>query len=210
MAENRQRIFGFSASGILGTKNYSLSLEHPASIIVGPNGTGKSTFLSLFYLFISRQWLRLGDYDFKSLTVTHSIGETTLTRDDLIAFDADQNKRRMGDRYLLRARELGAVDLLYKGSLSREEREKLSRTIGIPTSELTNFRRYVQTEFGFSRRGYEIDEEISSLNLGEILFLPTYRRIEKDIKSIFPDIESRIRSRFEEGYVAPRAGAGFK
>lgn len=208
--QDRSVVTAFAATGILGSRSYLINLTPPAAIIVGPNGTGKSTFLSLFYLFVSRQWQRLNEYEFETLTLHHSDGKIELKKADLVTFDVTPTKRSSTERIISRLQDQGAMDLIYKASMTREERERLASITGFPAAQLNSLRRYVQAEFGFTRRGYEIDAEVASLNLGEILFLPTYRRIEKDIKSIFPDIENRIRSRIEDSYMNPRAGAGFK
>lgn len=209
MTGSESTISGFSASGILGSRHYHLRLDGPASIIVGPNGTGKSTFLSLFYLMLSRQWARLNEYEFSELVLHHSGGSITLNKADLLEFDIT-GKHGGAERYIARLRAENALDLLYKPSLSKEDRERMAHAAAIPVERVTTFRRYVQTEFGFTKRGYEIDQEIAALKVGPILYLPTYRRIEKDIKSIFPDIESRLRARIEESQVGPRSGSGFR
>lgn len=208
-SEHQPVITGFSASGIMGSRHYRLNLDGPASIIVGPNGTGKSTFLSLFYLMISRQWSRLNDYEFEELRIYHSAGEVILNKADLLELDTSV-KHGSADRYITRLRERNALDLLYKTTLTKDDRERMAQAASIPVERVNSFRRYVQTEFGFTKRGFEIDQEIEALNVGQILYLPTYRRIEKDIKSIFPDIESRLRARIEESQVGPRSGAGFR
>ncbi len=85
-------LLNFRAEGILGGQTYSLDLRERARIIVGPNGTGKSTFLSLFYLFLSRQWARLGEYDFSELFLSISLGgkiqKISIKRQDLMSSDA--------------------------------------------------------------------------------------------------------------------------
>lgn len=43
----------FRAYGVMGFRDYEINFNKDATIIVGPNGTGKSTFLSLFYLFVT-------------------------------------------------------------------------------------------------------------------------------------------------------------
>ncbi len=47
------------------------------------------------------------------------------------------------------------------------------------------------------------------MRLEKVLFLPTYRRIEKDLKSIFPDIEERFRTRLSENQIPTRQGQTF-
>jgi predicted ATP-dependent endonuclease of OLD family len=212
MAEPNEpaRLTAFSAVGILGFRNYRLVFDSGVSIIVGPNGTGKSTFLNLFYLFISRQWQRLSEYDFDRVILEHSKGTIELTKTELLTFESTTPKRSNTDRIVYAFQQHNSIDLLFKQTLTKDERATISSIAGVSGDQINNFRKYIQTEFSFAKKGLEIDRDIQRLNLGQILFLPTYRRIEKDIKSIFPDIESRLRARIEDGSVSPRTGATFR
>ncbi|MBS1063655.1 hypothetical protein JK185_11470 [Gluconobacter wancherniae] len=207
---NKPVLLAFKATGILESRSYRLEIRPPASIIVGPNGTGKSTFLSLFYLFVSRQWQRLNEFDFDTLTLIHSRGSVSLNKTDLLSFEVTPTQPGGLGHAIARFQERGAMDLLYKSSLTKEEREQFSAISRFPVDQITSFRRYLQKELGFTKRAYEVDAEVAALGFGEILYLPTYRRIEKDIRSIFPDIENRIRNKIADGYMTPRTGAGFK
>ena len=204
------KITRFSASGILSRTNYTLNIDGHAAIIVGPNGTGKSTFLSLFYLFLSRQWVRLSEYDFSVLTLEHSNGYISLSKADILGSDLRSSHPPSIVRIVDKLNNADLLGMLYKTSLSKEDREKIAQAVGISTIQVASVRRLVLAEFGTSRQVYEADRGIQSLDLGPIIYLPTYRRIEKDIKSIFPDIESRIRSKMEESGMSARSGAGFK
>ena len=54
----------FNIIGLYGTKDIRLQFENNRLIIVGENGSGKTTVLRLFYYFISCQWNQLLNYNF--------------------------------------------------------------------------------------------------------------------------------------------------
>lgn len=201
---------GFSASGILGKTSYRLILDGKVAIIVGPNGTGKSTFLSLFYLFLSRQWQRLNEYDFTELKLLHNKGEISISKADILSVELRANYPPSIRRMIDKLSSADLMGLIYKVSVTREEREQIAELLAVPPAQIASLRRYLSTEIGMSRQVFEADKAISTLDVGPIIYLPTYRRIEKDIKSIFPDIEARLRAKMEESGVTARSGTTFK
>lgn len=198
------RLIAFTALGLPGHRDYRLRLDRPTSIIVGPNGTGKSTFLILLYLFLSKQWDRLSEYDFDTLILEHSTGRVTLEKSALLTSDTLTAPNNASERLITRLREQKALNLIYKPTLTKTEKAVFSNVTGLPSNQIDSFRNYMQRQFGFMGALQDIEGQIIDLNLGPILYLPTYRRIEKDIKSIFPDIETRLRAKFDEGMTSPR------
>lgn len=209
MAE-RANIRGFRAEGILGGVSYDLSINRAASIIVGPNGTGKSTFLSLFYLFLSRQWTRLLDFEFERLTLFHDQGEITISKSDMLSLDVLPHQPPRIRNYLSRLSDAGLVDTVLKSAVTRPERETIANVLGVPPEEVSMLRRYLTRDVAINKKAIAVDRALQQLGLGKILYMPTYRRIEKDIKSIFPDIEERFRVRLTENQITARAGANFQ
>lgn len=209
LATTKPQITGFSASGILGSFRYHLTTDGGPSIIVGPNGTGKSTFLSLFYLFITQQWARLSEFEFTELTLFHTHGEISVGRIDVLSYEPPSTKFGSFSKVANRLFESGAFDLVYKSSLTKEEKQRFANAVSIPSDQVNSLRKYFQAELSFNRAIYQAERELQKVDVGHILYLPTYRRIEKDIKSIFPDIENRIRSRMDESALGTRTGAGF-
>lgn len=205
-----EKIVSFKATGILGAASYLINFKSQVSVIVGPNGTGKSTFISLFYLFLSRQWARLAEYDFESLTLTHGGGEITVSKLNVLRMESTPSRAGQSSKYLSKIIEHNLLDVIYKTNLTRSDRVAISSALSVPESQVRPFIKYISDQIGLNSILLSAEREISALQLGPILYLPTYRRIEKDIKSIFPDIESSIRARISDSSAAGRSGAGFK
>ena len=202
-------LISFRAYGVLGEKIYEIDFTRDATIIVGPNGTGKSTFLSLFYLFVTQQWSRLQDYSFERLELTHELGEVGIDFATLQTYQEASSDSTPVRRFAQRLRSEGLGDLLKKGSLNKEDRNRFSNAIGIPIDQVVPMFRYMQSEFSFSVGIQQVEETLSNFDLGTVVYLPTYRRIEKDIQTIFPDIEDRFKKSIERSGAAQREGRNF-
>lgn len=82
----------------------------------------------------------------------------------------------------------------------RSDIEYIREELGVPmvvAEELAReVRHLTQQEFEFDTEAQErianVDEFLSENLEGRILYLPTYRRIEKDIKTVFPEIEDEL------------------
>ena len=202
-------LISFRAYGIMGKKTYEVDFTRSATIIVGPNGTGKSTFLSILYLFVTQQWNRLQEYTFDRLELTHKMGEVAIDFSTLQTYQEASNDTLSVRRLAQRLRAEGLGDLLKKDSLNKEERARFAHAIGVPIKQVSPMFRYLQSEFSFSVGIQQVEEALDSFELGTVLFLPTYRRIEKDIQTIFPDIEDRFKRSIERSGVAQREGRNF-
>jgi ATPase subunit of ABC transporter with duplicated ATPase domains len=82
MAMNNQ-LTRFQVVGLHGTRTMDVHLEDNKLVLVGENGTGKSTFVNLIYYFLTKQWTRLHEYRFARLIAHIGGAELVLTLDDL-------------------------------------------------------------------------------------------------------------------------------
>lgn len=206
-------IRSFRANNILGNVNYKLDVKGSVSIIVGPNGTGKSTFINIFYLFITKQWSQLIEYNFSDVELLAGDIKIGLSRLDLVDFENSDNISPRLNRYISTLRNSNKfTDFVSSSKISKSDADYYSTLLGVPTSEVIRLRRMIQSETSDLFRSKVIDAErqLESLNLGRVLYLPTYRRIEKDLRSIFPDIEERMRTRLSPNQSLARRGATFQ
>lgn len=183
--------------------NYDVEFKDNALILIGENGTGKSTILTILNYVISRQWEKLTDYSFESISLTLNNDELIFHKSDLRYFGQQQNSSALRHRVSSRV-----INIIKRNNFSLDE---------IYNNEEVKFR--IKTELA-ERYGMEItytglDRIVSELLFNDdvnssimldidkkikvgirhpIIFLPTYRRIEHELSSIFPELE-RLQNR---------------
>ncbi len=202
-----QRITSFEIRGLFGTKDISLPVQDNTLIIVGPNGIGKSSVANLFYFLMSRQWSRMLDYNFLSISV--SFGETVIsaTREDIGGLSAlkqladDPNFSPRARHRINRLIEENVLErYISTERFTPADRRFYSEIMEIPTVEVPMFHRMLTRRASLSEDmaivpRAQLDKQISAQLHSRVLYMPTYRRIEKDLRDIFPDFEERYRAR---------------
>lgn len=187
----------FRIEALHGRRTIDVSIAGNRLVLVGENGTGKSTVANFIYFFLTCQWNRLLDYKFKSITAVIDSIEIKVTRDELTMAlqDPSGRSRRVPASIvrrietLLRSRSLDEL-LNDHAELSRQ-----SRILGIPRSIMEDYLLQLGNEdlslFSYQLR--ETTQKVKGLMTAQVLFLPTYRRIEQDLASIFPGVDSEVR-----------------
>jgi hypothetical protein len=203
---------GFRAEKIIGEETYQLVIDSDATIIVGPNGTGKSTFLNVFYLFLTRQWTRLMEYNFLKLTLDLDSESISISKTDLLGADSLTKFSPRIRKYITQLSETKLLSrFLSTRSMAPKDTREFATLFEMPSDEVRSFRSYLihQTKDIFEVSFLDTERKLAELSLDKVLYLPTYRRIEKDLKSIFPDIEDRLRTRISENPSFTRQGQNF-
>lgn len=207
--------------GLFGETDIKIPILDNRLIIVGYNGIGKSTILNIFYYFISQQWHKLQDQDFVSVSIKlkNKNRKLIITRHELVEYLEVHRRVRRGSRYGSRTtpsmlRE--AYQILNRGdrnsskqmvhgasSRLRNDIERVRDTLGLPMRQaeelVREVRYFIHREMEFDTTGQtnvvSVDKFLIENLQGRILYLPTYRRIEKDIKTVFPEIEDELQSK---------------
>ncbi|MBH9537572.1 ATP-binding protein [Novosphingopyxis sp. YJ-S2-01] len=198
----------FEIKGLFGNRDITLPIDRNALILVGPNGIGKSSVTNIFYFFVSRQWSRLAEYDFSEVALWFGDTEIRAARADITGLSQlDRVLREFppSSRMSVYVDKLRAEGLLEEFVSSRKMgpriREKFAESLAISREEVRHlqmsiFRRFTSYEDDdlFSAPRVNLERELTAKLPGRTLYLPTYRRIEKDLKEIMPDLEDRLRS----------------
>ena len=189
---NKPLITKFSVEGLFGYKTVTLDFRSPVRIVSAENGTGKTTLLNALYWTLTGQFFRLQAINFHKLSITFGDGKSVSILKSEVALvnlrDVDSsplmNMRRWGlsrseitqlmESYLA----YGNSDVFKESSVY----EKLYHESPWDDDEIVErihslVERYVDTE-QFSEKKHQITE---SLGGTEILYLPTYRRIEANL-----------------------------
>ncbi|WP_311272402.1 MULTISPECIES: AAA family ATPase [unclassified Rhizobium] len=212
------KISEFSVFGLLGDKNYTLEIGAEASIIVGPNGAGKSNFLSIFYLVISRQWAKLTDYSFAKIIIKSKNLEIHFDKDDLLemtSYIGENPRYKQLYTYLVENNIFG--NFVSSESIPLQDRRVYSEMFKIPTMGISTFHSRLRDEVDHAKNFIAVESLIEKMDLGLIIFMPTYRRIEKDLRNFLPEAAQAPRDSGEPNspQVKPRAyieviGAGMR
>lgn len=187
-------------------------------VLVGENGTGKSTFANFVYFFLTRQWHRMLEHQFRSISAVIDSTEISLARNQFVSSEGlTKFLRRRFPSSIVRRIEGAIIGLRPEVLLSNPDEfiRSLASEIGIPYRLLADIPEYMLSHFDelgtLPEEIAEVSQTLTATDIGQVLYLPTYRRIEQDLRSIFPGVDEEIRSirkrllprrrRGESGYV---------
>jgi ABC-type Mn2+/Zn2+ transport system ATPase subunit len=209
----------FCVTGLHGARTIDVRLTESRLIIIGENGTCKSTFANLIYYFLTKQWTRFREYTFTRLQAEFTTKQLVLTPEDLTQyFDARQHIRTFArfTRHLSPRHSMYAIDQLmelasYESAANRPiVIARLAEELHIPQQVAHE----LLTEFEKETKGkpthvQELERRITELAHGQFLYLPTYRRIEQDLRAIFKGVEIESEIKKFRQRLSQRAGAPY-
>jgi len=184
MTFNLQR---FRIEGLHGTRTIDIPITDNKLILVGENGAGKSTVANFIYFFLTRQWWRMWQYQFDSLSVVMNNREFNITKTEITipseeflhltrrAPSASSRALRDLRNYMVHRTGEDSVSLEILLSFIQESeiplsvlRQIIERENDMFSLKIKEYSTYLQSEF--------LDQQV--------LYLPTYRRIEKELEAI--------------------------
>jgi predicted ATPase len=214
-------ISSFGVHGLYGQINIDVPIRDNRVVIVGANGLGKSTFLSFFYHFISCQWSKLLEYDFRDVSAVVNGRDISVTRDEmegrtleLFQMEASRSGGSGSPRVrtvLRRAATDGQFAEVLRLNITSPPSRIINflRSSGMPSltpGEIRDVRSFILHDRGpavLTTNVREVRNFLEEAISSQMLYLPTYRRIEKDLDIVFPGLEDELRS-YREGRRRPR------
>ena len=204
----------FQITSLHHLNTVTVEIDDDKLILVGENGTGKSTVVNLIYFFLTRQWDRMLDYKFHSIKATIHSKDYDISREELAEnFERFSLKLRRSNKFYRRIprsvmRDVDAHMMRRDRTGKETSRDYilyLAEKFDLPVSMLLEYyheRSEIADEYSLlGNKLSEIDKEISQSGIEQVLYLPTYRRIEQDLHLIVPGIEKqarRMRDRYME------------
>jgi energy-coupling factor transporter ATP-binding protein EcfA2 len=197
----------FEITNLHGQKTISIPIKDNRIVLVGVNGLGKTTVITLLYLMLSRQWKRMLEYNFSELAIVLDGQRIRLPRSQTRKTPNEERVLKVFSSHLsptLFSRLLAEAGISWAQQVMDVVTEPQglyrflwSRGIRVPVSVLDKMQNELQAEVApFDNVALQEADTIIKERLSDyqILFLPTYRRIEKDLQTIFPDLEEHIQT----------------
>lgn len=200
----------FCIEGLHKTYTFDIPITDNKLVLVGENGTGKSTVANFIFFFLTGQWERMRKYQFKRVTAIIDGEEFQINKndiDDYVPIDSRLTRRLPARiiREIERVVEQNAEDI----PQDHEELVEYVRFMGLPSIAAEYFYHLTNRNSGFVKLK-NIEKQLSEVLNAQILYLPTYRRIEQELSEILvkTDLENPYgRARYD---ITKRKGSNYE
>lgn len=210
--KNSSQLRSFSINRLFGFKDIKILFDKEATILIAENGAGKTTILNALYYTISCKFDKLRPIEFGSIILEFASGETVeIKKDDLDLLDLNE----LGSKTLLRKLRpflpIEEIEILGReANISpesfRRRLEMVSRRYRIPNSSILEVIEFARIEKEEDPKDNPLTQKKSRLyktietirkSIGDtILYFPTYRRIEEELKNLGYEEEKLERLNF--------------
>lgn len=208
----------FKITKLFGFRNVNIPFEDNIKILIGENGLGKTTVLNSLYYVLSEKYHKLYAVDFERLELTFKDGNKIhFTKRELethLRFQDRKNRRNIPQQILAEIKSEEIEEILSQDFESNKELEqtlvrfivknKMPRwaPLQIMARDLVLLLHEPTT-----KKFLQFNEIIKSYSI-DILYFPTYRRVEEDLKNlgkfrrklINPDFEDEFIEEIEEDF----------
>lgn len=206
----------FEINNLFNQFNVRLPLDEKVNIFLGENGMGKTTILNCLYYVLSGNIEKLNNIIFDAISLTFIDGEKiSINHNDISSYVEDYiydnspyRRRRVRFESLFSIKELENINKLIEEGSNEDEIKKyyfkVSDIFGMPPTMarreleryiLQQYRKNNTTKADFNNV-IEFKKKVEEKIDEEILYFPTYRRIEEDMSNLGIDIEKdRVKSR---------------
>ena len=179
-----------------GTNTFDITIKDNVLVLVGENGIGKSTVANLIYFLLTFQWSRMQTYNFKSISAVIDSKKFSISHDELVdkSLFFELSKLKVSESFIHSV--ISRLDDSPDDTLSSLDFVSyLSTKHGMPSSLVRRYIEVIRQEVNIpsSKNIERITQAVKKSIKSKVLYLPTYRRIEQDLASIFHGSERETR-----------------
>ncbi|GGA96361.1 AAA family ATPase [Puia dinghuensis] len=186
----------FRIEALFGDRNIHLNFDQKFRVLIGENGIGKTSVLNALYYTLTGRFNKLRTLEFKSISVEFNSGKNiTIEKDDLV-FSNEEDLHRNRQELLVsdyiqknlteREHEFISFNLESGKKISHSDFNEIVSRLGSQLHYPSSFiRRHLQ--YMFSGKSGKLDEArrvIAKELDADILYFPTYRRIEEELHKL--------------------------
>lgn len=197
----------FGIKGLFGKKDVDLTFKEKAQIYIGENGLGKTTILNALNYLLNCDFKNLVNINFSRIDIVLYGIKYSFTKETIKVYISSQRSRmRHTGLYMTLSQTLSDEDIEHLKSIIQSGKEEMARmqevnlflsTKGFNFEAPNSFALDLITQLVVDR--FEISPIDAFRNTMEehplrILYFPTYRRIEKDVRTMLRERRNRGRN----------------
>lgn len=199
------RIKLFEINKLFNQYNVKLPFDNDVNIFLGENGMGKTTILNCLYFVLSGKVEKLKTVVFDKVKLSFDDGcSFEISYNDVISYvedymeDSSYRKRRIKVESIFSIKEIDELWSIYSNYQDDPALEKyyfkLSDTFGMPRRYAEEeLRRFVFSRYNVRKGNFNnvisFKKNIQEKITDQVLYFPTYRRIEEDLSKLGIEVE---------------------
>lgn len=194
----------FSIKGLFGKKDVSLVFNNKAQIYIGENGLGKTTILNALFFLLSCDFKNLTNIIFQQIEIVVNKKLFSFTKDEIkLYLQSHEGESRRPGFYQTLTHLLTDVDIKKLQTIVRsgkadmvrlQEVNQFLKTKGLSYNAPGEYILDIVTQIIIDRAEINQIGEFAKLMTEQnlrILYFPTYRRIEKDVRTMLKERRNR-------------------